>query len=515
MNQSQTLFVDLFLIGVATVSALVLGNNFAVSEARGVDFALYLALTLAAASVILPSLEICRSVWRFTTVANCLRILAATTGIVVGAVALDFGFNRMDGIASALPILQGLLILLFLVGVRILAGLWHAARERSAELKALTDASGYETVLIVGLGGLAGFYLRSVAQFARDRVRIAGLLDDNDRHVGRSIHGHPILGTPEQIAGALRGLEIHGVFVDRIVVATAFEKLSPQARAALLEIKETTNINLTLLIDQMGLGRRSGAKVKDGFSSGGATNSPIAFSFGAEDLAALILRPYWRFKRAADPFVALALLVVLAPLMLVVAILAAIDVGSPVMFWQQRPGLNGKLFKLRKFRTMAAAYDARGRRVPDEERTSGVGRLMRRARLDELPQLFNILSGEMSFVGPRPLLPVDQPVACAARLLVRPGLTGWAQVKGGREISVADKAALDVWYVRNASLILDLKILAHTVRMVSFREKIDTAAIQLAWQELQESLICTARGASSERSESVPSMGATGAKQAT
>jgi len=515
MSQPQLLLVDLFFIAVATVSALVLGTNFEVSEARAADFAPYLVLTLAAAAAICPCLGTCRSVWRFTALADYLRILAATIAIVAAAVALAFGFNCMDGISRALPILQVLLILFALVGARVLARMWHAARERFIHLNASTEASGCETILVVGHGGLAGLYLRTVAQFAPDRVRIAGLLGDDNRHIGRSIHGHTVLGTPEQIADVLRGLKIHGVFADRIVVAAAFEKLSPQAQAALLNIEKTTNVVVEVLIDRMGLGRRSGGDGEDGLSPSGATNIPVAFSFGAEDLAALARRPYWRVKRAMEPIVALGLLFLLAPLMLVVAILIAIDVGSPVMFWQQRPGLNGRLFKLRKFRTMSAAYDARGRQVPDEERTSDLGRLVRRARLDELPQLFNILLGEMSFIGPRPLLPVDQPAAYAARLRVRPGLTGWAQVKGGREISAADKAALDVWYLRNASLTLDLKILAHTVRMVSYKEKIDTAAIQLAWQELQEALICTARGSSSEQSSSVPPMDATGATQGT
>jgi lipopolysaccharide/colanic/teichoic acid biosynthesis glycosyltransferase len=504
MSQTQLLLVELLLIVFATVSALFLRDNFEVSEVNVVDFVSYLVFTLVAAAVILPSLQTCRSVWRFTAMADYLRILAATAAIVVGAVAISFRFNCMNRITLALPILQGLLILYFLVGVRMLARIWHAARERSVLLKAPREVSDCETVLVIGLGGLADFYLQSVAQFAPARVHIAGLLGDNDRHIGRSVHGHPILGTAEQIAGVLRGLEIHGVFVACIVVATTFEQLSPQARAALLDIKKTTNINLEFLIDHIGLGRCSGDKAD--FSSRGATNSFVAFSFGAGDLAALTRRPYWRVKRALDPVTALGLLVVLAPLMLFVAILTVIDVGLPVTFWQLRPGLNGRRFKLQKFRTMAPAYDARVRRqVPEKERTSGLGHLLRNSRLDELPQLFSILSGEMSFVGPRPLLPVDQPAACAARLLVRPGLTGWAQVKGGREISAADKAALDIWYVRNASLALDLKILAHTVEMVIFGETVDTAAIQHAWQELRQAGICTLRE---------PSMGTTGAEQA-
>ncbi|NJL08643.1 MAG: sugar transferase, partial [Methylacidiphilales bacterium] len=117
---------------------------------------------------------------------------------------------------------------------------------------------------------------------------------------------------------------------------------------------------------------------------------------------------------------------------------------------------------------------------------SAFGHLLRRTRLDELPQLFSILLGHMSFVGPRPLLPVDQPAGHSARLLVRPGLTGWAQIKGGRIISAEDKAALDVWYVRNASLALDLRILLGTIPMVLFGERVAEDAIAQAWRELQE-----------------------------
>jgi lipopolysaccharide/colanic/teichoic acid biosynthesis glycosyltransferase len=177
-------------------------------------------------------------------------------------------------------------------------------------------------------------------------------------------------------------------------------------------------------------------------------------------------------------------------MVLLVAALVAIDLGFGISFSQQRPGLFGRPFKLHKFCTMAGAHDAKGRRLSDEERMSGIGRFLRRTRLDELLQLHNILVGHMSFVGPRPLLPVDQPAAYAARLLVRPGLTGWAQVKGGRTISAADKAALDVWYVRNASLKLDLKIMAHTAPIVLFGERVSREAIRSAWRELREAGIC-------------------------
>ncbi len=209
------------------------------------------------------------------------------------------------------------------------------------------------------------------------------------------------------------------------------------------------------------------------------------FSFSTAEREALLRRPYWQVRRALDIFAAIVLIVALAPLTCLVAALVAFDVGLPLTFWQQRPGAGGRPFRLRKFRTMAAAHDGTGRRAPDEDRLSAIGRFLRHTRLDELPQLFNILTGEMSFVGPRPLLPVDQPSAMSARLLVRPGLTGWAQVKGGREISAADKAALDIWYVRNASFILDLEIVLKTVPLLLFGERVEREAIRQAWTELR------------------------------
>ena len=161
------------------------------------------------------------------------------------------------------------------------------------------------------------------------------------------------------------------------------------------------------------------------------------------------------------------------------------DIGLPLTFWQQRPGLRGRPFKLYKFRTMADAYCIDGQRKSDDARVSAVGQFLRRSRLDELPQLLNILKGEMSFVGPRPLLPVDQPIDSKSRLLVRPGLTGWAQIKGGRQISSTDKAALDVWYARNMSLTLDIKIMLKTVPMLVLGEKGTERAIVHPRRETQ------------------------------
>jgi lipopolysaccharide/colanic/teichoic acid biosynthesis glycosyltransferase len=191
-------------------------------------------------------------------------------------------------------------------------------------------------------------------------------------------------------------------------------------------------------------------------------------------------------KRVIDIAGAICITLALAPVSVLVVVLVAIDVGFPLVFWQLRPGRHGRRFKLFKFRTMRPAHDADGSRVPDPLRSSSIGNFLRRSRLDELPQLYNILLGEMSFVGPRPLLPVDQPQWQHSRLVVRPGLTGWAQVNGGRDISPEDKAALDIWYIVNASLSLDIVILLRTLVMLVLGERVDRSAVQAAHATLDK-----------------------------
>lgn len=180
-------------------------------------------------------------------------------------------------------------------------------------------------------------------------------------------------------------------------------------------------------------------------------------------------------KRLFDVTVAAVLLVVLAPLLLLLAVLVALLLGRPVFFVQQRPGRHGRPFKLIKFRTMVDARDASGNLLPDAQRLTRFGRWLRATSLDEVPELWNVLKGDMSLVGPRPLLieylPLYSPVQ-ARRHEVRPGITGWAQVNGRNDISWEEKFALDVWYVDNQSLLLDLKILLLTMLRVVQRKGI-------------------------------------------
>jgi len=180
-------------------------------------------------------------------------------------------------------------------------------------------------------------------------------------------------------------------------------------------------------------------------------------------------------KRLLDLLLAVPALVILSPVMAVTALIILFKEGRPVLFRQQRPGRGGKLFTLNKFRTMRNAVDRQGRPLPDEQRLSRFGRALRSTSIDELPELFNVLRGEMSIVGPRPLLAAyleRYNAQQARRHEVLPGITGWAQINGRNALTWDEKFRLDVWYVDHWSLWLDIKIIALTVLKVIRREGI-------------------------------------------
>lgn len=188
-------------------------------------------------------------------------------------------------------------------------------------------------------------------------------------------------------------------------------------------------------------------------------------------------------KRLLDIIISFTALVVLSPVLLIVAVLVRCKLGSPVIFHQQRPGYQEKIFKLCKFRTMTEAKDGEGNLLPDADRLTSFGNFLRKTSLDELPELWNILKGDMSLIGPRPLLVKYLPYYTEKEKLrhsVRPGLTGLAQVSGRNFISWDNRLAKDVEYVENLSFLLDVKILFRTVAVVFKKEDVavDTNVIE-------------------------------------
>ncbi|QXI49221.1 sugar transferase [Pseudomonas anuradhapurensis] len=183
-------------------------------------------------------------------------------------------------------------------------------------------------------------------------------------------------------------------------------------------------------------------------------------------------------KRVIDFAGALIGLVVLSPVILVVALLIKRRLGGPVLFRQVRPGLDGKPFEMIKFRTMRDACDSNGVPLPDSQRMTPFGSFLRSSSLDELPELWNVLKGEMSLVGPRPLLMEYLPLYNERQYLrhkVRPGVTGWAQINGRNTLGWPEKFELDVWYVENRSIWLDIKIIALTIKKVIKKDGISAS----------------------------------------
>jgi len=181
-------------------------------------------------------------------------------------------------------------------------------------------------------------------------------------------------------------------------------------------------------------------------------------------------------KRLFDLWVASALIIILSPILVLIGFMVRVVNGSPVLFHQVRPGIGGKPFTIFKFRTMTNEYDKKGNKLPDADRLTALGRVLRNTSLDELPELLNVIIGDMSLVGPRPLLMqyLERYTAEQARRHeVKPGITGWAQINGRNSLTWPEKFDLDIWYVDNQSLWLDFKIIAQTILKIIKREGIN------------------------------------------
>lgn len=467
--------IDLALIAAATIFALLLRDNFDFSFLRAQSILPYLMATVFAAAIVLSTSGLNRTIWRFSALRDYLRVTIASVTVVLIAVALTAFAQRLGSVPRSLPVIQALLMIMFLVGARVSMRFRHERRQRPEPASHPEINSSGETVLLVGLTPITDLFLRSETEFAPGRLLIAGILGHNERQKGRQLYQYPVLGRPEEISSILAELEVHGVLITRILVMMSFSALSHEAQKALLNVEKGLGIRLELLAERLGF------ITSDDTASAPTTQSP---PFDTDTLEAAARRPYFAAKRLIDVLGALVCAAIALPFIVLLAAAVACSVGLPLLFWQQRPGKGGRPFKLYKFRTMRAALAPDGSRIPDALRLSSIGRFLRRTHLDELPQLYNILVGDMSFVGPRPLLPLDQAPEFAARLLVRPGLTGWAQITGGRELSAHDKAALDVWYVRNASLATDARIILRTLPTIILGERPNRRAVDDAWKDL-------------------------------
>ncbi|MDB5596920.1 MAG: sugar transferase [Hyphomicrobiales bacterium] len=407
---------------------------------------------------------------RFLSTSDLFRILKAAAAATLITAVIAFSFMRLDAIPRSMPALHFMLLAGMLAGTRLLRSEHY--RRRDAGPRA-TEQSG-ENVILVGATRMAWFYMRMLGCMPEPRQRIIALVDDDIRLHGRSVSGHLVAGPVNRLEALVTEYATHGIPIHRLVVTDADFENRPAPRQDLENFCAKTGIALEYMTELFHAGTS-------------AREAPL---ISAAPTPAPAARLYWRLRRAVDIFVATTILILLSPAFVIVALLVVFDIGTPTVFWQERVGRFGRRIAVHKYRTFKAPVDRHGREIADVNRLSRIGRFLRASRLDELPQAYDILCGEMSLIGPRPLLPIDQPKDAAIRLQARPGLTGWAQVHGGKLVTAEEKNALDEWYIAHVSLRVDLRIIRLTL-LAPFRgdrrkERVVLQALQFQAERLAQ-----------------------------
>jgi len=372
-----------------------------------------------------------------------LWIAVSTAGATACAV---FPLVGMHALSKSLPLIHsGVLILALLLGRLIGFG-----RQNLGLGLAPAKTRSSEDALIVGADELCWRYVRML-EALKSRRTIVAIVDDDPNLVGKSLANRPVVATTSNLPQVITEYKNHGVAVSVVVLTTRSPNHCGPRWDAIRAFCESEGVRVVYLDDLLG---PQGGEQENALSA--ALAGPPAQS-----------QPGYRFaKRAFDVVISISLLIALSPLLAIAALSVLVDVGWPILFWQRRIGYRGEPFFLYKFRTLRAPFDRSGAPVSEERRASRVGALLARTRFDEIPQLFSVLAGEMSFVGPRPLLPIDQPRNSRRRFEALPGLTGWAQVHGGKLLNPEEKGLLDDWYVANASFWLDMRIVLKTIAIV-------------------------------------------------
>jgi lipopolysaccharide/colanic/teichoic acid biosynthesis glycosyltransferase len=373
--------------------------------------------------------------------------------------------TRLAGIPRSIPFLQVLILAAGLVAARSVMMLFDKdAKDASV---AHPDLHEVENIIMIGATRLSSLFIKMLRAQSPVHCHVIAVLDDDQEKIGRAIRGIPVIAPPRQLDSVIEEFAVHGVPIDRVILGGDEQLLSREMLNHVLRIcgqREVVLDYVPRLISLSPLRRTS------------RHNVPLISLRAQQELPTAFSR-YFRFKRVTDFIAAFAAIIVLSPLFIVASAVILFDLGSPVLFWQQRFGQNGRHFLLYKFRTLRPPFDRHGQPIGEDQRISRIGRFLRQIRFDELPQLFNVLVGDMSLIGPRPLLLIDQPKKLNVRLAVRPGMTGWAQVNGGNLVTAEEKGALDEWYVRNASLWLDLRIALLTLRFLFTGERRSEAAV--------------------------------------
>ena len=405
---------------------------------------LYCVVAFAASLLAFLIFRIREGIARHFSVHDALEVAKAVAVSELLTTLAIFAAVRMEGIPRSTPVIHALILATGLIVYRVFIRMWHDDKAQDV----VPSVDPIEHIILVGCTRLSSLYARMMRAYSPQRYKIVAILDGNPGMVGKSVDGVRVVGPPEQLGSIVEEFGEHGIVIGRVLIGGDRTAFAADEMDVVERICADNELALDFIPSLVGLAGSAAAQARPKK----VAKPELHFRLPA----------YFRYKRVADIVIGLILLIPLLPIMLLVAGVVLLDVGSPVLFWQQRIGIGGKPFLLHKFRTLKPLFNERGLQIGTSDRVSWAGSFLRKTRLDELPQLLNVLVGDMSLVGPRPLLPQDQPPNATIRLMVRPGLTGWAQVNGGQSLSPAEKNEHDEWYVRNASFWLDLRILLMT-----------------------------------------------------
>ena len=345
---------------------------------------------------------------RYFSVHEALDIAEAVLFAELMTFAALFTMTHLDGIPRSMPLIHGLLLAGGLLAARVFV------RITASEDDEPPDYQGRrERIIVIGANRFASSFIQLLKAYTPQQQRVIAVLDDDAAMIGRAISGVQVLGAPHELEAIVSEFAIHGIGTDRIVIAGEVDFLSAPVLHEVERFCQKRQIELTFLPRMIGVSERRPSNV---------TSKPV------ESGPSFALSPFFRLKRWIDVVGSLALIVLFFPFLVLAGVLVLLDVGPPIFFWQERLGWKGRSFLIYKFRTLRAPFNSTGNPTLGSRQPSAVGRFLRATRLDELPQLLNVLFGEMSLIGPRPLLPEDQPANTSIRLSVRPGISGWAQV---------------------------------------------------------------------------------------
>ena len=399
---------DIFSVLFAAPIALALRDPNLFGFGHNVEAVIYSTVAFVVGGAIIFAFNLGKNVRGLISLNEVQSVVLAALSAVSVTALIVFSFTRLDFVPRTVPLIHVLVLASLMLTARAIATKRRRRRERRNRI-APTETNH---ILLIGANQLAWSYLRMLNVLDMGRTDVVAILDDDPKLFGRSILGYPVLAPPSELSRVAHEYAVHGVRINRVLIAANQRADGPEYWRKLEDDCQVSSISVGFLGDILGVEL-------------GQSSAPV-------DAPVRSKRAYPNVKRVFDFCIALALLTVFAPVFAIVSLGVLLDMGWPITFWQKRDGKDGEPFLIYKIRTMHAPFDRRGCFVEESRRTSRFGEFLRRTRLDELPQLWNVLTGAMSFVGPRPLLPVDQPSTSKYRLQVPPGLTGWARDSRGQ-----------------------------------------------------------------------------------